>query len=94
MSEVKETVNEIVFPLLEAMKSREDEAIRATNCINTMFKEIKEMQTIARSSLMMKGNVQKVNKHIEKVDKEVGLSKEMVSLMTDNIDARIYKVEN
>lgn len=67
-TEVKSIVEEIVMPIITSLRSKEQESIRTTNCINVIFKDMKEMQTITRSALLLRGNLQKVNKHVEKVD--------------------------
>ena len=45
-TEVKSLIEEIVMPVINGLRIREEEGLRSTNCINTIFKEIKEMQTI------------------------------------------------
>ena len=93
MSELKDVINEVCFPLLEAMRVREEESIRANNCINQIFKDIKEMQSTTRSAVAFKNQLNKVNRHVEKIDQENKLFKEQFRMVGAQVEARCYKLE-
>lgn len=48
VTDVKNIVQDMTLPLLQAMKARETEAIRTANCINLIFKDIKDMKLTTR----------------------------------------------
>ena len=68
MTDLKDCVNEICLPLLESIRVREEEHINTRNCINVIFNDLKSMQQISRQAILLKGNVHKVNKHLERLD--------------------------
>ena len=54
MNDVKSVMAEITLPLVKQMKVREDEAVRATNHFNQIFKDVKELQVATRQANMLK----------------------------------------
>ena len=46
------------------------------------------MQLVTRQALVMRSNVHKANKHIEKVDRMQQVLKEQISLINETADAR------
>ena len=48
LTDVKEIMQDVCLPLLEAMRLRETDAIRASREINAMSKEMKQIRTDTR----------------------------------------------
>ena len=91
-TDVKSLVEEITQPILNDMKKREDEAIKATTLINFLNLELKRVKVDARQGVLLKGNMVSVNQKVNKIDVQYELANSQLSNMADIIDHKVVSI--
>ena len=81
------------MPIINGLRIREEEAVRATNCINNIFKELKEIQGIKAQWTLMRNNVSRITKIVESQKERNEQSDEHINLMWESSAARSTKLE-
>ena len=92
LTDVKQIVQDVTLPLLEAMHLRESEAMKATSTINILSQEIKKIRTETRQAMLLRGNILSINKHTNKIDQQYELCNDQLKNMDDIIDYKVVKV--
>ena len=70
LTEVKEIVEEVTVPLLEAMQTRETEAIRINKTVDLLAIEMKKVKNEARQASTLRNNITNINKNTQKIEQQ------------------------
>ena len=82
------------MPLLNAMKVREVEAIRASTHINLLQGEMLKLRQQTSQAALLTKNVQQINKHTNKIDSQFELANHQLANINDVIDYKIVCIAN
>ena len=70
LTEVKEIVEEVTVPLLEAMQTRETEAMRINKTVDLLAIEMKKVKNEARQASTLRNNITNINKNTQKIEQQ------------------------
>ena len=92
LTEVKEIVQDMVIPLLNAMKLREQEAIDFKNQVVIIKDDLKKQRADVRQALLLRNTVNEHHKSLKSISKKQELADQEIDNLGLAFDVKINKL--